>query len=82
MHFCAIHLDDAPSAPATEEVYLVVPGGSKTALALPLDVLAQFLPVLERAVGGPSRPRCPACAAEVPKLALCPAKHCEPADPG
>lgn len=82
MHFCAIHLDDAPAAPAAEEVYVVVPGGSKTAMALPLDTLAQFLPLLERAVGGPSRPRCPTCAAEIPKLALCPATHSKSADPG
>jgi hypothetical protein len=66
MHFCAIHLDDVPSAPDAEEVYVVVPGGSKTAMALPLDALPQFLPLLERAVGGPSRPRCPACGAEIP----------------
>jgi hypothetical protein len=82
MHFCAIHLDDAPSAPDAEEVYVVVPGGSKTAMAVPLDALAQFLPLLERAVGGPARPRCPTCAAEIPQLALCPAAYCKPADPG
>jgi hypothetical protein len=82
MHFCAIHLDDAPRSPRAEEVYVVVPGGSKTAMAVPLDALAQFLPLLERAVGGPSRPRCPACAAEIPKLALCPPTHCKPVDLG
>jgi hypothetical protein len=75
MHFCAIHLDDAPRSPEAEEVYVVVPGGSKTAMAVPLDALAQFLPLLERAVGSASRPRCPACAVEIPKLALCPARH-------
>ena len=77
MHFCAIHLDDAPRSPDPEEVYVVVPGGSKTAMAVPLDALAQFLLMLERAVGGTSRPRCPTCAAEIPKLDLCPAKHCK-----
>jgi hypothetical protein len=82
MHFCAIHLDDAPSAPDAEEVYVVVPGGSKTAMAVPLDALEQFLPLLERAVGGAGRPRCPTCAAEIPQLALCAAAYCKPADPG
>jgi hypothetical protein len=82
MHFCAIHLDEASWPPDEEEVYVVVPGGSKTAMVVPLDALAQFLPLLEQAVGGPSPPTCPACAAKIPKLDVCPAAHCDPADPG
>jgi hypothetical protein len=69
MHFCAIHLDDlgAPDG-GEEEVYVVVPGDAKTALAVPLDALAQFLPLLEQAVGGDAWPRCPACGAAIPRL--------------
>jgi hypothetical protein len=83
MHFCAIHLDD-DEAPLgePEEVYVVVPGTAKTAMAVPLDALPAFLPVLERAVGTESVPQCPVCAAEIPKLRVCPETHCEPGDPG
>ncbi len=51
MHFCAIHLDDASWPPEEEQVYVVVPGGGakKTAIAVPLDALPQFLPLLEQA---------------------------------
>ena len=48
MHFVLMNLDDEPSA--DEEVYLLTPGDpSKTAIAVPLDALPRFLPVLERA---------------------------------
>ena len=85
MHFCAIHLDeDGPPCDGEEEVYVVVPGTTKTALAVPLDALSQFLVVLEQAVGGDSRPQCPNCGAAIPKLeqALWPGSpvHAAPAD--
>lgn len=70
MVFCALHLDrvEDPLGRA-EEVFLVVPGGSKTALAVPLDALPEFLPLLEQAVGGDVLPACPVCGAEIPRLA-------------
>ncbi len=84
MHFCAIHLDDASWPPEEEQVYVVVPGGGakKTAIAVPLDALPQFLPLLEQAVGGPSPPRCAVCGANIPKLRVYPAAHCDRGDPG
>jgi hypothetical protein len=71
MLFCALHLDDEDPVfeDDGEEVYLVVPDGSKTALAVPLGALSEFLPILERALGAQSMPRCRACGAEVPRLA-------------
>lgn len=69
MHFCAIHLDDACPPPGRdEEVHVVVPGTTKTAMAVPLDGLPALLPLLERIVGGPSFPQCPVCSADLPKL--------------
>lgn len=69
MVFCALHLDPEDLPPGQEEVYLVMPGGAKTALAVPLDGVPEFLPLLERAIGSASLPRCPACGAEIPRLA-------------
>ena len=67
MHFCAIHLDDASWPPEEEkQVYIVVPGGAKkTAIAVPLDALPQFLPRASR----PSAARaatCAVCGAKIP----------------
>ena len=81
MHFCAVHLDDPGGAP-DEEVFLVVPGAAKTAIAVPLDALAQFLPLLERAAGGDELPRCPACGTGIPQRFVCPGTHSLPGDPG
>ncbi len=80
MHFCLVHLDDACGA-AGEEVYVVVPG-SKTAMAVPLDALPEFLPLLERAVGGKYPPECQSCAAAIPKLAVSPGPQCQRGAPG
>lgn len=68
MHFCAVHLHDPCWPPGEEEVYVVVPGTSKTVIAVPLDALPQFLPLLEQVVGGDARPACPACAEQIPRL--------------
>ena len=80
MVFCALHLDDIEDLLGEEEVFLVVPGGAKTALALPLDGLPEFLPLLERAIGRESLPTCPVCGAEIPRLVY--DDQCRSADPG
>jgi hypothetical protein len=64
MQFSLIHLDEVPSD--GEEVFVVVPGGTKTAMAVPLDALAQFLPLLAQAAAALPPPRCPACSARLP----------------
>lgn len=81
MVFCALHLDRAEDVPDEEEVYLVVPGAARTALAVPLDALPAFLPLLEQAVGADALPECPACGAEIPRL-IRPDGTCRTADPG
>lgn len=79
MHFCAIHLDEDGPAGCGEEVFVVVPGAAKTAIAVPLD----GLPLLEQAVGSESHPLCPACGSEIPRLRrVCPDAQSEAADPG
>jgi hypothetical protein len=64
VHFSAIHLADVPSE--GEEVYVIVPGGAKTAIAVPLDALPQFLPLLAQVAAELPPPRCPACLARLP----------------
>jgi hypothetical protein len=64
MQFSLIHLDEVPRD--GEEVFVVVPGARKTAMAVPLDALPQFLPLLPRAAGDLPPPRCPACSARLP----------------
>lgn len=68
MHFSLIRLAAEPFE--GEEVYVVVPDGSKTAIAVPLDALPDFLPILEQARSGLPPPRCPACSARLPALVL------------
>jgi hypothetical protein len=64
MQFSLIHLAEAPRE--GEEVFVVVPGGTKTAMAVPLDALPQFLPLLAQAAEGLPPPCCPACSARLP----------------
>jgi hypothetical protein len=64
MQFSLIHLAEVPSE--DEEVFVVVPGGAKTAIAIPLDALPQFLPLLAQAAGELPPPRCPTCSAQLP----------------
>ena len=64
MLFALIHLAEVPSD--GEEVFVVVPGGAKTAIGVPLDALAQFLPLLAQAAGDLPPPRCTACSARLP----------------
>jgi hypothetical protein len=64
MHFSVIHLADVPRR--GEEVFVVIPGGAKTVIAVPLDALAHFLPLLAQAATGLPPPCCPACSARLP----------------
>jgi hypothetical protein len=64
MQFSLVHLAEVPSA--DEEVFVVVPGGTKTAMAVPLDALPQFLPLLAQAAAELPPPRCPVCSARLP----------------
>jgi hypothetical protein len=64
MQFSVIHLAEVPSE--GEEVFVVVPGGTKTAIAVPLDALPQFLPLLAQAAADLPPPHCPACSARLP----------------
>jgi len=68
MHFALMHVCNQASP--GEEVLLLVPGEpSKTAIAVPLDALANFLPILERARSGLPPACCPRCAAQLPAQA-------------
>ena len=82
MMFCAIHLDPPSAEPDDEEVYVVVPGAAKTAIAVPLDALAQFLPLLAQAVGDLPPPQCPACSATMPGHVVCASPQSEPPQTG
>ena len=64
MQFSVVHLAEVPTE--GEEVFVIVPGGEKTAIAVPLDALAQFLPLLAEAAADLPPPRCPACSARLP----------------
>ncbi|MDX6690588.1 MAG: hypothetical protein QOG15_2045 [Solirubrobacteraceae bacterium] len=64
MHFALMHLDDT-AAPA-EEALIAVPGAGKTVIAVPLDALPGFLPILDEAVADQPPACCPACSAELP----------------
>jgi hypothetical protein len=64
MQFSLIYLTEVPCA--GEEVFVVVPGGTKTAMAVPLDALPQFLPLLAQAADALPPPCCPVCSARLP----------------
>ena len=83
MVYCFIHLLDAPDpADGEEEVYIVVPDTSKIALAVPLDALPQFLPLLDAVLRDLPLPVCPACAATMPSIAVCSSPHEDPGNSG
>ena len=75
MVFCVVHLDPPCAPDEDEEVYVIVPGTAKTAIALALDALPQFLPLLEQAVRDLPAPQCAACSATLPSLAACSSPH-------
>jgi len=82
MIFCVIHLDPPCATPDEEEVYVVVPDAGKTAIALALDALPQFLPLLAQAAGDRPTPQCTACMAALPNLACVPSPDQAPGQSG
>jgi hypothetical protein len=64
MRFSLIHLAEVPCE--GEEVLVVLPGGTKTAIAVTLDALPQLLPLLAQAAEDLPPPCCPACSAPLP----------------
>jgi hypothetical protein len=64
MRFALIHLDDVPHG--DDEVVVIVPGGPKTAVCIPLGALPVFLPLLAEGTDTLPEPRCPACSACLP----------------
>ena len=63
MRFCFIHLHDDPRS--SDEAMVVAPGLEKTAIAVPLDELPDFLPVLEEAMADAPAASCEQCGAEL-----------------
>ena len=64
MRFCVIHVHDEPGGPE-EEAIVIVPGAGKVAVAVPLDALPGFLPILHEATEGLEEHCCPSCRAPI-----------------
>ena len=64
MRFCLIHLDSSPRA--GEEAAVLVPGGERVAMMVPLDVLPDFLPLLHEATEALGTPLCDGCGEPLP----------------
>ena len=64
MCFALMHLSDEPAV--DEEAYVFVPDTTKTVIAVPLDALPAFLPLLAQALDGSGPVCCPTCAARLP----------------
>ncbi len=83
MVYCFVHLLDEPDpADGEEEVYVVVPGTSKVAMAIPLDALPQFLTLLEQVLRETPMRLCPVCAAPMASVAVCSSPQREPPQTG
>jgi hypothetical protein len=61
VRFSLIHVDDS-----SDELTVVVPGGEKVAIMVPLDALPEFLPVLDEATEELAEQCCGACGAALP----------------
>ena len=61
MFFHLIHIDTTPRTDPGEEAYVITPGTSKTAMAVPLDALPAFLPMLAEALDDLPPLCCPQC---------------------
>ncbi|MBJ7330628.1 MAG: hypothetical protein JHC95_12080 [Solirubrobacteraceae bacterium] len=65
MPFALIHVDDVPGGPG-EEAYVIVPGGEKVAIAVPLDAVGRLAPLIREATEEQGRPCCQACRKPLP----------------
>ncbi|MFA9271274.1 MAG: hypothetical protein ACEQSX_11035 [Baekduiaceae bacterium] len=65
MPFAVIHVSNTPEGP-DEEAYVVVPGGEKVAIAVPLDAVGRLGAVVRSATEDRGRPCCRGCGAELP----------------
>lgn len=70
MRFHLIHVDSEPRADAGEEAYVVTPGTARTAIAVPIDALPDFLPILSEALEDLPGQRCPCCGEAIATPAL------------
>jgi hypothetical protein len=61
MRFHLIHVFDELRNDEHEEVFVITPGGEKTAMAVPIGALPAFMPLLAQGVDGLPAPRCPDC---------------------
>jgi hypothetical protein len=61
VRFSLIHLDEG-----SDEITVVVPGGEKVAMMVPLDALPGFLPLLDEALEELPEQCCVACGAALP----------------
>jgi hypothetical protein len=60
-----IHVDDLPGGD-DEEAYVIVPNGSKVAIAVPLDAVGRLASVTARATADADPPCCPDCGERLP----------------
>ncbi len=65
MRFSLIHLDGDGGS---DTLTLIVPGGDKVAIMLPLDALPDFLPLLDDAIEDLPEQRCGTCGEALPGL--------------
>ncbi len=61
MRFHLIHVDSEPRSDEQEEVYVLTPGANKAAIAVPIDALPAFLPLLAESLDGLPELLCPDC---------------------
>jgi hypothetical protein len=60
VRFSLIHVDD------TETLTVVVPGGEKVAVMVPIDALPEFLPLLDEAIEALPEQCCAECGGPLP----------------
>ncbi|MEA2126566.1 MAG: hypothetical protein QOI80_3348 [Solirubrobacteraceae bacterium] len=63
MRFSLIHIDEG-----SDELTVVVPGGERAAIMVPLDALPAFLPILDEAIETLPEQCCAACDEPLPGL--------------
>ena len=64
MQFCLVHIESDPSP--DDEVSVIVPGGPRTALMVPLAALPRLLAMMHAAAEGADPPPCEGCGVPLP----------------